>query len=118
MELALGLADGQVVDAGEAQLHQALVVNLPVLVAVAAKPLACGIAPFVGEAHGDAVAGVGPEFLDQPIVLLALPLAGEKRADLLTADRELAAITPAAVERIGQGPALGLAAVPALFRHA
>ena len=52
--------DRHVVDAGEAPVHQAVVVELPVLVAVGAEPVAGVVAPFVGEAHGDAVAVVAP----------------------------------------------------------
>ena len=56
VELALRLLDRQVIDAGEAPLHQAEFVELPVLVAVAAPPLAVVVVPFVFEAHGDAIA--------------------------------------------------------------
>ena len=56
-------------------------VELPVLVAVGAEPLAGVVVPLVGEAHGDAVVGEGPELLDQPVVELALPLAGQEGDD-------------------------------------
>ena len=58
---ALGLGDRQVVDARDPQAHQAVLVELPVLVAVAAEPLAAVVVPFIGEAHGDAVAREGPQ---------------------------------------------------------
>ena len=55
----------QIVNAGDAQAHQAVGVELPVLVAMAAKPLAAVIVPFIGEPHRDAVLAKGPELLDQ-----------------------------------------------------
>jgi hypothetical protein len=49
--------DGQVVDAGNPAPHHAQIVELPVLVAVAAEPIAAVIVPFVDKPDGDAVAG-------------------------------------------------------------
>src|SRR5690349_7640236 len=71
--LPLALLDREVVDAGDAQPHQAVFVELPVLVAVAAKPRAAIVVPFVGEAHRDAVLAERPHLLDQPVVELARP---------------------------------------------
>src|SRR5689334_22487416 len=62
-EFALRLADDDVVDAGVPAPHQAQLVELPVLVAVGTEPVAGIVAPFVGEAHRDAVALAGPDFL-------------------------------------------------------
>src|SRR5262245_59538644 len=44
---AVGRLDRQVVDAGVAQAHQAFGVELPVLVAVRAEPVAGVVVPFV-----------------------------------------------------------------------
>ena len=78
---AVLLADRQIVDARDAHPHQAVLVELPVLVAVRAEPASRIVTPFIGEANRDAVLVKGPEFLDQPIVELAVPFAGEKRLD-------------------------------------
>ena len=59
MVLALALLDGEIIDAGNAQAHQAVVIEFPVLVAIAAKPVAAIIMPFVGETHCDAVLAEG-----------------------------------------------------------
>src|SRR5437016_4181816 len=59
-----------VVDAGLAPAHQAVLVEFPLLVAVGAMPLATLVAPFVLKAHGDAVVVEGPEVLDQAVVEL------------------------------------------------
>jgi len=56
MKLALGFLNRQVVDAGIAAAHQAVFVELPVLVAVGAEPFAVLIVPFVGKADRDPVA--------------------------------------------------------------
>src|SRR5512144_373448 len=79
--LALALGDRGVVDARDAQAHQPVLVELPVLVAVAAEPVAAVVVPLVGEAHGDAVVAERPQLLDQPVIELAAPLAGEERLD-------------------------------------
>ena len=46
-------------------------VELPVLIAVSAKPVAAIVMVFVGKPNGDAVAHEGPQFLDQPVVEFA-----------------------------------------------
>jgi hypothetical protein len=69
-------------------------VELPVLVAVAAPPLSVGVARLVLEADGDAVVGEGPQLLAQAVVEFALPLALEERADGVAALEELVAVSP------------------------
>ena len=54
-ETACPFRDRNVVDAGLAAAHQAFLVEFPVFVAVAAKPVAAIVMPFVGEAHGNAI---------------------------------------------------------------
>jgi hypothetical protein len=71
VKTAFGLGDRLLVDSGDPALHQSLAVELSVLVAVGAEPLTAVVMVFMGEAHGDTVAGMGPDFLDQPIVELA-----------------------------------------------
>ena len=101
-----------------AQPHQAVLVELPVLVAVAAEPVAAVVVPFVGEAHRDAVVAKRPDLLDQPVVELALPLARQEGDDGVAALEEFRAVAPAAVERVGERDALGIARVPGVFGHA
>jgi hypothetical protein len=69
------------VDAGQAALHQAVFRELPVLVAVGAIPLAGIVMVFVGEANCNAVAVVGPQFLDQAVLELARPFALQQADD-------------------------------------
>src|SRR5688572_21580830 len=82
MELALGLRDRQVVDAGVSTLHEPEHIELPILVAIRAIPLAGVVSPLVSEAHGNAVIGEGPKLLDQSVVELAAPLAGKELDNL------------------------------------
>src|SRR5262245_41060491 len=110
--LALALLERQVVDAGDAPAHEPVLVELPVLVAVAAEPVAAVVAPLIGEAHGDAVVAIGPQLLDQAIVEFAIPLAGQERLDRLPTLEELGAIPPAAVGRVGLRDAPGIARIP------
>ena len=57
-------------------------VEFPVLVAVGAEPLAGVVVPFIGKAHGDAIVGEGPQFLDQPVVQFPCPFARQELVDL------------------------------------
>src|SRR6267142_351081 len=118
MILPLALYDGQVVDAGKSQAHQAVRVELPVLVPVAAEPEATVVVPLVREAHGDAVCAERPELLDQAVLQLAAPLAREECCDRLAALQELRAIPPAAVGRVGERDPRGIAGIPGVFREA
>jgi hypothetical protein len=77
----LALFDRQIVDAGDAQTHQTMLVEFPVLVAVAAEPVATVVAPLISKAYGDAVLSIGPDLLDQAVVVLTLPFARQKGFD-------------------------------------
>src|SRR5262245_37503147 len=59
MILTLALLDRLIVDAGDTQPHQTLLVELPILVAIAAEPEPAVVVPFIGEAHGDAIVVIG-----------------------------------------------------------
>jgi hypothetical protein len=107
--LALALLDRDIVDTGDAKPHQAVLVEFPILVAVAAEPKPAIIVPFIGEAHGYAVRMEGPHFLDQPVIELAVPLARQERFDGLAPLEEFRAVTPAAVDRVGERDARGRA---------
>src|ERR1700720_198098 len=76
---ALALFDRQIVDAGDAQTHQSMLVEFPVLVAVAAEPVAAVVVPFIGKAYGDAVLSIGPDLLDKAVVKLTLPFCASER---------------------------------------
>jgi hypothetical protein len=56
--------DWQVIDAGDAQMHQPVLIELPVLVAIAAEPIAAIVVPFVGEANRDSVLVERPNLFD------------------------------------------------------
>src|SRR5260221_4238508 len=118
MILALALLDRKVVDAGDAQPHQAMRVELPILVTVAAEPVSAVVVRLVGEAHGDAVARERQDLFDQAIVELPVPLARQERLDGLAPLQELGAISPAAVEGIGGCSDGWIACVPGILRQA
>ena len=82
---ALALFYPQIIDAGDAQTHQAMLVEFPVLVAVAAEPVAAVVVPFIGEAYGDAVLSIGPDLLDKAVIEFTLPFACQKGFDGVTA---------------------------------
>src|ERR1039458_6673421 len=57
----------QIVDGCIPVMHEALGIELPVFVAISAIPLPGVVAPFIGEAHGNARAVKRPELLDEPV---------------------------------------------------
>src|SRR3546814_10589142 len=73
MELPLALRDGEIVDASMARAHQAARVELPILIAVGAEPVARVVMPLIGEADGDPVLAPGPDLLDETVVELLRP---------------------------------------------
>src|SRR5215470_12498655 len=93
----LALLDRKVVYAGNAPTHQAVLIEFPVLVAVAAKPAAAVIMPFVGKTHRDAVLAEGPDFLDQAVVKLTAPLARQVLFDDSAPIKKFRAIAPATI---------------------
>src|SRR5437762_9204249 len=115
VEEAVRLSNRDVVDARLAALRQAVLVELPLLVAMGAKPACRRIARLVDEADGDAVCGEGPDLLDEAVLELALPLAGEKGLDCRPPFEELRTISPPAVFRVCERDACGVAAVPCIL---
>ena len=92
MILALTVLDRQIIDAGDTPAHQTFRVELPILVSVAAEPMARIVVPFVCEAHGDPIIPKGPYFLEQSIIELTIPFACEKRLDFFAAVNEFGAV--------------------------
>src|SRR5262245_45810007 len=112
---SLLFGNGKVVNAGDAPPHQAVLRKLPVLVAVASEPAAAVVMPLIGEAHGNAVVAESPQFLDQAIIELAVPLARQEGNDLIAAAQELRAVPPVAVLGIGERDGLRLPRVPGVL---
>src|SRR5882672_6663122 len=115
---ALALLDWKIVDAGDAQPHQSVFVEFPVLVSIAAEPVPAVVVPFIGKARCDAIFPKGPDLFDQTIVELAVPLARQERFNGLAALQKLGAIAPAAVDRIRKRDACRFAGVPGILGHA
>ena len=98
MELALAFLDRHVVDAREPALHQAIRTEFPVLVSIGAEPVAGVVMPLIGVAHGNTIVGEGPQLLDQPVLKLLVPLAGQELPGFLAAMGELGAVAPLGVQ--------------------
>ena len=114
-EASVLFPDDDIVDTGVSFFHQAVVVELPVFVAIGAVPLAGCIVKFVFEAHSDAVAGEGPKFFPEFIVQFVLPFAGEELNDLLSAVEEFGAVAPFGVGGIGKRYFFGVTGIPGVF---
>src|SRR5579864_4958288 len=98
-------------------MHQAVFIEFPVLVAIATKPTAAIVMPFVGEADRDSVPAERPDLFDQAVVKLAVPFARQKCLDFRATPEKLRAIAPAAVGRIGKRDPSGIPRVPCVFGH-
>src|SRR6202011_5859125 len=98
-----------------APLHEAGVVELPILVTITTKPLAGIIVPFICKAHGYPIVAKRPDLLDQPIVQLTIPFAREKCLDGLAATNELGSVAPDAVQRIAKRDFDRIARVPGIL---
>src|SRR5829696_1822044 len=115
VELPLWLADRQVIDAGVSLTHQPVLVEFPVLVAVGAEPVSRIVVVFVGEPDRNTIPCVCPQLLDEPVVELPVPFAGQKFDDLGPSLEDLAAVPPLAVNRVRQRDAFGIAGVPGIL---
>lgn len=102
VKLTIRLGNRKVVDRSDAKLHQSAVVKLPILIAVGPEPVAAVVMKLIDEGHRDPIAGEGPHFLDEPVVKLTPPFAGEECHDLRAALDEFSAIAPFAVFCVGQ----------------
>src|ERR1700682_5275807 len=112
---SFALLDRKIIDARDAQAHQAMFVEFPVLVAVAAEPVPAVIVPFIGKADGDAIRTEGPDFLDQPVVKLAVPLSRQKGLDRLSSLQEFGTVAPTTVDGVGERNARRIARVPGIL---
>ncbi len=65
MIFAVAFINGKIIDARNAEPHQAMLIEFPVFVAVAAEPISAVVMTFIGKTYGDAVLAEGPDFLDQ-----------------------------------------------------
>src|SRR5277367_6720830 len=100
MKLPLGFFDREIVDAGVAVMHDAVLVKLPVFISVGAEPVAGVVVALVGEADGDARSIEGPQLLDQTIIQLTPPLSCQEFDDLLASVDELCAVSPLAINGV------------------
>src|SRR6266403_2223518 len=100
--LALRLLDCQIVDGSKPQAHQPDLIELPIFIAIRAKPIPGVIVPFIGKAHGDTASLERPKLFDQPIVQLFRPFASEKRDDFLPSVYKFRAVSPSRVNGVSQ----------------
>ena len=117
-ELAVGVLDGNVVDAGFAAAHESVFVELPLLVSVGAEPVLGGVVELVLEADGYAVVVEGPDFLDEAVVQFAGPFAGEELDDGGASLEEFGAVTPTTVGGVGERDAVRIATIPGVLGSA
>src|SRR5262245_3617631 len=102
MECAFAHGDRQIIDARDATLHEAALVEFPVLGAVGAIPVPRVVMPLIREPNGNAVALTSPKLFDEPIVELLGPFASQELPDRVTPYHELRSVAPRAVGCVGE----------------
>src|ERR1700730_14258530 len=112
---SVALLDRKIIDARDSQAHQRMLVEFPVLVAIAAEPVASVIMPFIGKADGDAIFMESPELLDQPVVEFAIPLSRQEGFDGLAALQQFRAVAPTTVGGVGERDARRIGPVPGIL---
>ena len=117
MILALRTLDGKIVDAREPHSHQAVIVELPILVAIRAKAISGVIVPLVSESHGDAISGESPKLLDQAVIQFFRPFARKKGDNLLPSANELRSVPPAGIRGVSQRDFFRITRIPSVFRQ-
>jgi hypothetical protein len=71
-------ADRHIVDTRVSNTHQAVMIELPEFVAIAAKPIAFIIVPFVAKANGYPAFAKIPQLLDEPVLQFLPPFARQE----------------------------------------
>jgi len=112
------LVDRNIVDGGVPHSHQSVVVEFPVLVAARAEPRAGCVVIFVAEPHRDLGVGTAPQFLDQFVPVLLLPLPGQEIPDLVATGHERGAVPPDRVGRVRHFDPVRILRVPSVLGHA
>src|SRR5215471_12034504 len=115
---AIRFQNRTIIDGRMPYCHEPVVIEFPVLIAVRAIPVTRIIVPFISEAYRDAVSSKRPEFLDESIVQFLCPLARKKSDDFVSPANELRSISPARVDRVGQGNFSWITSIPAVFSEA
>src|SRR5882757_535302 len=92
-----------------------MLVEFPVLVAIAAEPVRAIIVPFIGKADGDTVRMEGPHFFNQPVVQFAVPFSRQKCFDRLASLQEFGTVSPPAIGGICERNAGRIARIPGIL---
>src|ERR1700674_1745253 len=95
-----------------------MLVEVPVLVAIATEPVRAIIVPFIGKADGDTVRMEGPHFFNQPVVQFAVPFSRQKCFNRLASLQEFGAVSPPAIGSICERDARWVTRVPGILGQA
>src|SRR5262249_47970040 len=97
--------------------NQSLLLKFPVLVAIAAEPIAAVVMPFVSKPYRDTVLAKCPDFLDEAVIQLLAPFARQKCLNSGATLKEFRSVSPDAVHRIRKPNATPIARIPCVFGH-
>src|ERR1700677_2574451 len=107
--------DREIVDAGVSMMHDAVLIELPVFVAIGAKPVTGIVVMLVGETDGDACSVESPELLDETVFEFTTPLSSQELDDLFASVDKLCAVSPFAIDCIGECDFFRIPRVPTVF---
>src|SRR5699024_1108593 len=100
VKLPVSFVDFDVINAGMSTRHQPVAIELPVLIAVGAVPLAGGGLGFIAVPNSNPVIGKRPEFFNEPVVQFARPFLLQKLHDLIASLQKRIPIAPPTIGRI------------------
>jgi hypothetical protein len=115
MEFALRFRDREIVDTGEAFLHQSIDGKLPIFIPVRTKPVFAIVMPFAGKPHSDPIIRECPQLLNQAVFKLLGPFARKKCDYLGAAADKLRSVSPETVRRIDECAPFRIAGIPTVF---
>src|SRR5258708_5242305 len=102
----------QIVDAGLTPAHQAVLVELPQLVTIAAPPLARFVVALVLESDSNTISAETPQLLAERVVQFAQPLTAQELNNLFAAGHEFIAVAPHRVLGVSKRDPLRGAGIP------
>merc|ERR1740129_1736494 len=111
----LALSNRSLIDTGNTLAHVALVVKLPILIAIRPEPLTTDVVVLVFEAYCDTILVESPQVLAQHIVKLFCPLSPQEIFDLLPPLDELRPVSPLRVFAVRCRNGIDILPIPSRF---
>lgn len=101
MKFAIFFFNRHTIDRRVALLHQAMLIEEPVFIAMSSKPVTLIVVILITEAHHNEIIGEAPKFLDQAIGLFSIPLALKEGLHFISSFEKSVAVSPGSIRAVG-----------------